>query len=106
MISQLIVTYEQSFDFVILYSFGGKIVKLIFCKQAFNLKMYGKDYVWILQNHNMLWWKSSQDCDHVFLQKVMESLILVSDYNILLDNETAVSAMVIVFCTVCVFLLI
>ncbi|KAF2880965.1 hypothetical protein ILUMI_25181, partial [Ignelater luminosus] len=78
---------------IIIGSFSAKIAPKIFC-EAFNLKMYGKDYVWILQNHNILWWKNSQkDCDHVFLQKVMESLILVSDYNILLGSETAVSTM-------------
>ncbi|KAF5280932.1 hypothetical protein FQR65_LT14919, partial [Abscondita terminalis] len=58
---------------------------------VFHLKMYGMDYVWIIQDQTTLWWKNSNECKDDSLRQAVEGLILVSDYNYLSNNETAIS---------------
>lgn len=60
----------------------------------YHLEMYGKDYVWILQDQAIMWWKDTQECNSLFLQEAVEGLIVVSDYNFLADNQTAISGLV------------
>lgn len=62
--------------------------------------MYGKDYQWILQDQRIVWWKNSLECMNHELHAAVEGLIFVTDYDLLLDNETSVSGMV----NCCVFL--
>ncbi|KAK4887533.1 hypothetical protein RN001_003804 [Aquatica leii] len=75
---------------IIIGSFSANIAPKIFC-EVYNLKMYGMDYVWILQDQTALWWKNPKECQDEFLRQSVEGLILVSDYNYLSNNETAIS---------------
>ncbi|KAF5289126.1 hypothetical protein FQA39_LY15228 [Lamprigera yunnana] len=77
---------------IIIGSFSARIAPQIFC-EVHNLKMYGIDYVWILQDQVSLWWKNSKNCKEEALREAVEGLILVSDYNYLSNNETAISGM-------------
>ncbi|KAB0798802.1 hypothetical protein PPYR_06682 [Photinus pyralis] len=75
---------------IIIGGFSEKMAPKIFC-EVYNLKMYGKDYVWILQDQNGIWWENSKECNTEALRKAVEGVVLVSDYNYLSHNETAIS---------------
>ncbi|KAK5644175.1 hypothetical protein RI129_008020 [Pyrocoelia pectoralis] len=61
--------------------------------KVYKLKMYGMDYVWILQDEIGIWWKNSKECRAEWLRKAVEGIVFVSDYNYLSNNETAISGM-------------
>ncbi|XP_044748557.1 gamma-aminobutyric acid type B receptor subunit 2 isoform X2 [Coccinella septempunctata] len=76
---------------IILASFSSALAGTIFC-EVFHLQMHREDYVWILQDHQESWWKSpwkTEDCKVEQLKQATEGLILVSDVNEVVDNETS-----------------
>lgn len=64
--------------------------------QAFQLGMYGSDYVWIL--HEIVgepWWhKSTHECNKKQLQEVSENLLIVSSWNSIVSNDISYSGLV------------
>ncbi|XP_045480346.1 gamma-aminobutyric acid type B receptor subunit 2 isoform X1 [Harmonia axyridis] len=84
-------TLKDSEVRIILGSFSPALVPKILC-EAFHLRMQWDDYVWILQDHQEAWWKSpwkTEDCEVEQLKQAAEGLILVSDVNEIVDNETS-----------------
>ncbi|KAL3267203.1 hypothetical protein HHI36_011339 [Cryptolaemus montrouzieri] len=80
---------------IILGSFSSELTSKIFCEAA-QLKMYGRDYVWILQDHQNVWKELSRkidECETDQLKQATDGLVLVSDINWIPGNETSVSGL-------------
>lgn len=80
---------------IIIASLSTSLSAKIFC-EIYRLEMYG-DYVWILQDRQEIWWRSTADCDLKQLETAVNSMILVSDYNVVSEDATSVSGLVIFF---------
>ncbi|GJQ84523.1 GABA-B-R3 [Trypoxylus dichotomus] len=77
---------------IIIASFSEEVAAKIFC-EVYYMDMYGTDYVWILNEPNYIWWDHYFDCDGSILKKVMESFIIIGDYNVMAKNETSPSGL-------------
>ncbi|KAL1509289.1 hypothetical protein ABEB36_004051 [Hypothenemus hampei] len=65
---------------IILGSFSASMAPLIFC-QAHSLGMTGSEYVWIIENHQINWWKEAiGNCFQSNLTQATESVFLIGDY--------------------------
>lgn len=78
---------------ILIAAMSTEVAPIIFC-EVYRLGMYGDDYVWILQDRQEMWWNSRTECTSSELYKSVEGLILVSDYNVLTDNNTSISGLV------------
>lgn len=74
---------------IIIGALSTEIAPRIFC-EVYNLGMYGPDYVWILQDRQEIWWNVTTECS-----KAVEGIILVSDYNVVAENSSSISGLVL-----------
>ncbi|XP_050299268.1 uncharacterized protein LOC126738137 isoform X2 [Anthonomus grandis grandis] len=73
---------------IIIGSFSLRMAPLIFCK-AFELGIYGNEYLWILENHDIPWWLNQPgDCDKNALKIAIEGAIMVGDYDYSEESPT------------------
>ncbi|EFA01604.1 gamma-aminobutyric acid type B receptor subunit 2 [Tribolium castaneum] len=77
---------------IIIGALSSELAPAIFC-EIYNLGMYGPDYVWILQDRQEVWWNVTTHCVSLELSKSVEGIILVSDYNIVGENNTSISGL-------------
>lgn len=56
--------------------------------------MYGAEYVWILQEPQLALWNITNDCNKNNIKKAKEGVILVSNYDVIVDNVTSISGLV------------
>ncbi|XP_017770672.1 PREDICTED: gamma-aminobutyric acid type B receptor subunit 2 isoform X2 [Nicrophorus vespilloides] len=77
---------------IIVGSFSAKIAPRIFC-EIYKLKMFGIDYVWILQDRQATWWRDTKDCRHGHLREATEGVIFLEHHNMIPDNGVAISGL-------------
>ncbi|CAG9763672.1 unnamed protein product [Ceutorhynchus assimilis] len=78
---------------IIIGSFSTSIAPFIFCA-AYDLGMFGSEYVWILETPRKIWWQNLKcDCDSENLQKAIEGVIVVGDYEFTYYDEYLLNKM-------------
>nr|XP_022908051.1 gamma-aminobutyric acid type B receptor subunit 2 [Onthophagus taurus]XP_022908052.1 gamma-aminobutyric acid type B receptor subunit 2 [Onthophagus taurus] len=77
---------------IIIGSFSVKLAPKIMC-EIFELKMFGSDYVWLLQEPDDYWWDNPIYCPKKIVMEVIEGFIFISDYSFLSENVTSISGL-------------